>query len=80
MITILLLPCSIWDPARYLLVLLLFVLVSLQLPMALRLARPMGIRMLAFIPFGFLRAYWRSFGMAAGLVLESLNVGLLSSR
>jgi hypothetical protein len=64
-----LLPLTLWPAGRMLAALVLCLILAAQLPMALRMAwRLRQPRMLAFVPLGAVRAFFRSLGMVQGVL------------
>ena len=57
---------------------LALLLVILQLPMALAMARRAGPAMLAFVALGTVRACWRSAGLAMGVIDRALGRGSIA--
>jgi hypothetical protein len=61
-------PLAIWPPLGWICLCVIALLLAAQLPMTTRLiCRTRNWKYLAYIPFGFFRAFRRGFGMVAGL-------------
>jgi GT2 family glycosyltransferase len=61
-------------------VVLVVLLIAMQLPMTLAMARRAGPAMLAFAPLGAARAVWRACGLVHGVIDRALGRGAIAAR